>query len=146
MVAGKDQFHDFYLLGDRSVQGRSPAGWASAAVKAYHEFGADAIVIEVNQGGDMAVAVLKHEDPNANVIKVRASRGKNVRAEPVAALYEQGRVHHVGYFADLEVEMTDFDPSTFDDSLRSFDRLDALVWAITSLAGDELAEPRVRRL
>jgi phage terminase large subunit-like protein len=87
-------------------------------------------VAEVNQGGEMVAAVLRQVDPAVPVVAVRATRGKFLRAEPVAVLYDQGRVRHAGTFPELEDEMCDFVPG---DATRSPDRLDALVWALTHL-------------
>jgi len=116
------------VLDDRSVQA-SPAAWASAAVTAYHANRADRIVAEANQGGDMVRTVLRTVDATVPVKLVHATRGKRVRAEPVAALYEQGRVFHAAVFADLEDQLVTWTP----DSPSSPDRLDALVWALTDL-------------
>ena len=112
----------------------SPDGWARRAVEAYHEHKADRIVAEANQGGDMVKTVLRTVDPNVPVKLVHATRGKRVRAEPVAALYEQGRVFHAAVFAELEDQLVTWTP----DSPTSPDRLDALVWALTDL---DLARP-----
>ena len=135
----------YYVHKDHTVQGRSPEGWAQAAVSAYYTHMANAIVAEVNQGGDMVESVIKSVDPTVKVIKVRASKGKWIRAEPVAGLYEQGRVHHVGSFSDLEDQMCDFDPSGTVEG-RSPDRLDALVWGLAELSGRKQSEPGIRRL
>ncbi|GAB4525442.1 MAG: terminase family protein [Amphiplicatus sp.] len=118
-----------YVLADYSARGLSPRGWAARAVAAFEDFAADRLVVEVNQGGDMARAVIAQIDPAAPVRAVRATRGKRLRAEPVAALYEQGRVRHVGAFRALEDQMTSFAGGPG----ASPDRLDALVWAITDL-------------
>ncbi|WP_224007574.1 terminase family protein [Aureimonas sp. SA4125] len=133
-----------YVLADHSRQGLKPHEWARAAVALYERLEADRIVAEVNQGGDMVEAVIRTVAPSAPVRAVRASRGKWVRAEPVAALYEQGRVRHAGSFPALEDEMADFGPDGLSSG-RSPDRLDALVWAVTALAAPS-AEPRVRGL
>jgi phage terminase large subunit-like protein len=107
---------------------------------------ADRIVVEVNQGGEMARAVLNETDASVPVSEVRATRGKVLRAEPVAALYEQGRVSHAGAFPQLEDEMADFGADGLSNG-RSPDRLDALVWAITSLVlMPREALPRMRSL
>ncbi|RFC64548.1 ATP-binding protein [Fulvimarina endophytica] len=134
----------FYVLADRSRQGVKPEGWARAAVALCEELQADRIVAEVNQGGDMVEAVLRTIAPDLPYRAVRATRGKWLRAEPVAALYEQGRVRHVGAFPELEDEMADFGPEGLTGS-RSPDRLDALVWAVTALSGSDGA-PRVRMM
>lgn len=131
------------VLADCSIEGATPAGWAREVVAAYRRFEADRVVAEVNQGGEMVNAMLKSIDANLPVSMVRATRGKFTRAEPVAALYEQGKVRHAGRFTQLEDQMADFGPNGLSSG-RSPDRLDALVWAITALAMDTIAEPRVR--
>jgi len=131
------------VLADRTVQGTSPVGWARAAITAWYEFEADAVVAEVNQGGDLVKEVLAQVDAGVPVRTVRATRGKWVRAEPVAALYAQGRVKHLGLFADLEDELCAFGPDGLEGG-RSPDRMDALVWAITELMLKGGAVPRVR--
>jgi phage terminase large subunit-like protein len=133
------------VLADCSVEGLSPSGWALAVVKAFHRFGADRVVAEVNQGGEMVAAMLKSIDEKLPLTQVRATRGKFLRAEPVAALYEQGRVLHAARFRELEDQMCDFGPDGLSSG-RSPDRLDALVWALTALMLEGLAEPRVRGL
>jgi phage terminase large subunit-like protein len=133
IVAGKDERDHGYVLGDYS--GRySPIEWAQRAIRAYREHEADRIVAEVNNGGEMVEATLHMVDPNVPFTAVRASRGKVVRAEPVAALYEQSRVHHVGGFAELEDQMAAFTVD-FDRKTAGYspDRVDALVWAMTDL-------------
>jgi phage terminase large subunit-like protein len=111
----------------------SPMGWARVAINAYRKYRADRIVGEVNNGGDLVAANMFAVDPNIPFRSVRASRGKAVRAEPVAALYEQGRVHHVGYFERMEAQMCSYVPGA---NMKSPDRMDALVWAITELVID----------
>ena len=131
IVAGKDAGGHGHVLADLS--GRySPADWAKAAISAYRTHRADRIVAEVNNGGEMVEATLRMVDPNVPFTAVRASRGKVTRAEPVAALYEQGRVHHVGAFPDLEDQMCGF-TTDFDRQRAGYspDRVDALVWALT---------------
>ena len=103
----------------------------------------DRVVAEVNQSGDMVTATLRSVDAALPVTMVRATRGKYLRAEPVAALYEQGRVAHAGRFAELEDQMCDFGPDGLS-SARSPDRLGALVWALTALLLEGHGEPRVR--
>lgn len=117
-----------YVLADYTCR-KSPDGWARAAVAAYHDHKADRIVAEANQGGDLVKTVLRTVDPSVPVKLVRATRGKRVRAEPVAALYEQGRVFHRSVFPELEDQLVTWTP----DSPTSPDRLDALVWALTDL-------------
>jgi len=134
IVAGIGPDQTGYVLEDASLSG-SPAEWARAAVTKYHEYNADGIVVEVNQGGDMVAHTIKAIAPNANVIEVRASKGKHVRAEPVAALYEQGRVRHVGQFPELENQMTQFTNEGYQGE-DSPDRADALVWACSELFPD----------
>ena len=129
LVAGKGVDGHLYVLADRTCR-LSPDGWARRAVAAYREFRGDRVVAEVNNGGEMVEHTLRTVDPYVPYTAVHASRGKRVRAEPVAALYEQGRVHHVGGFPDLEDQMCNFTPDGYDGSP---DRVDALVWAITDL-------------
>ncbi|HWY88261.1 MAG TPA: terminase family protein [Gemmataceae bacterium] len=134
IVAGQD-FGDnthYYILEDASGI-YTPDGWASKAVLLYHKWEADRIVGEVNNGGDMVETTIRHKDPNVSYKSVHASRGKAVRAEPVSALYEQHRVHHVGTLGTLEDQLINWNPKTDDDSP---DRLDADVWALTELAGE----------
>ena len=104
---------------------------SSVAVGALDTWGGDRIVAEVNNGGDLVESVLRAVDRSVPYRKVHASRGKRVRAEPVAALYEQGRVHHVGALPELEEQMCSWAP---DGLGGSPDRVDALVWAVTDLA------------
>ena len=117
-----------YVLDDATAKGLSPAKWAARVVGLYHARRADRVVAEVNQGGAMVEAVLREVDRDVAYSAVHATRGKAVRAEPVAALYEQGRVSHVGAFAALEDEMC-----TAITDAASPDRLDALVWAVWEL-------------
>ncbi|WP_244479303.1 MULTISPECIES: terminase family protein [unclassified Rhizobium] len=143
VVAGIDGRGRAVVLADCSVEGASPAGWAAAVVRAFRRFDADRIVAEINQGGDMVAAVLRGIDARLPITNVRASRGKWLRAEPVAALYEQGRVVHAGAFPALEDQMCDFGAEGLSSG-RSPDRLDALVWALTALMLDGGGEPRLR--
>lgn len=131
VVAGADAHGEGYVIDDRSMRA-SPADWAAAAVAAYHTHRADVIVAEANQGGDLVSSVIRTVDPRVPVKLVRASRGKRTRAEPVAALYEQERVHHVGFLTELEDQLCSWVP----DVGNSPDRLDALVWALTDLLVD----------
>jgi phage terminase large subunit-like protein len=137
IVAGRDAGGHGWVLADAS--GRyQPAEWARTAVSVYRAHGADRIVAEVNNGGAMVEATLRMIEPNAPFTAVRASRGKVARAEPVAALYEQGRVRHIGVFPELEDQMCAFASDAHGNlSTRSAghspDRVDALVWALTEL-------------
>jgi phage terminase large subunit-like protein len=143
VAAGIDAKGRAVVLADCSVKQLSPAGWAAAVVRAFRRFEADRVVAEINQGGDMVTSVLKSIDANLPVTAVRATRGKFLRAEPIAALYEQGRVAHAGRFSALEDQMCDFGPDGLSNG-GSPDRLDALVWALTALMLDGAGEPRVR--
>ena len=138
------------VLADWSVQGRSPKAWATRAVAAYHEYKADRLVAEVNQGGDMVEQIIREIDGTIAFRAVRATRGKALRAEPVAALYEQGRVLHRPRLTTLEDQMCAFATNATGGAIpgttRSPDRVDALVWAITDLLLTRRAEPSVRRL
>ncbi|WP_287959418.1 terminase family protein [Filomicrobium sp.] len=145
VVAGEGLDRRYYVLADRSIQGRAPAVWARAAIAAKKDFDADRVVAEVNQGGDLVASVLRHVDPQCPVRKVRATRGKWLRAEPVAALYAEGRVAHVGALTALEDEMCLFGTNAWGRG-RSPDRLDALVWALSDLMEPETAGPAVRLL
>lgn len=120
-----------YVLADRSCR-LSPDGWGRTVAKAAEDFGADKVVAERNYGGAMVESVLRTASPNMPVKLVNASRGKIVRAEPVAALYEQGKVHHVGTLPDLEEQLTMTTTSGYEGG-SSPDRMDALVWALTEL-------------
>lgn len=130
-----------YVLEDRSVQA-SPHGWASEVLAAYHKNGADRIVAEKNYGGEMVESTIRSvgDGEKASVKLVTATRGKAVRAEPVAALYEHKKIHHVGSFAQLEDELCGWTP----DSNYSPNRLDALVWALTDLMLGRSGVARVR--
>ena len=132
VVAAKDKQDPphFYVLDDRSLIA-TPDRWAQAVVNAYRDHAADRVVAEVNNGGELVETILRTKDRNVPYSAVHATRGKAVRAEPIAALYEQGRVHHVGSLPDLEDQMCDWAPATSD---KSPDRVDALVWALTELS------------
>ena len=118
-----------YVLEDLSISG-SPATWANQAIAAYHKYKANLIVAERNHGGAMVEQTLATQDATVAVQVVWASQGKYARAEPVSALYEKGRVHHVGLFAALGDELCNWVPG---EGLPSPNRLDALVWALTEL-------------
>jgi phage terminase large subunit-like protein len=144
VVAGIDENGFAHVLADETMNMAKPHQWARRAIALYHSVEADAVLAEVNQGGEMVAAVLAAEDATVPVLMRRASRGKWLRAEPVAALYEQGRVRHTGRFAALEDEMCDFAPEGLSNG-RSPDRLDALVWALTELMLGGERKPRIRR-
>jgi len=129
IVAGLGEDDHGYVLADLSGRYK-PAQWAAKAVAAYHDYGADRIVGEVNNGGEMVEHTVRTHDGGVAFKAVHASRGKRARAEPIAALTEQGRVHHVGIFEKLEDQLTSWD-ATGDQ--RSPDRLDAMVWSLTEL-------------
>jgi len=121
-----------YVLADKTLEGASPMAWAKAAIRAMEQYGADKLVAEINQGGQLVADVVRQVDPLVPFKGVHASRGKSARAEPVAALYEQGRVRHVGSFAALEDQMVQMTTQGFAGS-GSPDRVDALVWALHEL-------------
>lgn len=131
-VSGPSREWRAVVLEDASVRGASPDQWARAAVAAADRHGADRVVVEVNQGGDMVEGVLRSVDSLLPVRKVTATRGKHIRAEPVAALYEQGRVKHVRGLGALEEQLMQMTVTGFQGK-GSPDRLDALVWALTDL-------------
>ena len=138
VVVGADPEGHGYVLDDRSLRA-SPNDWAAAAVAAYHTHRADVIVAEANQGGDLVSTLIRTIDPRVPIRLVRASRGKRTRAEPVAALYEQHKVHHVGFFTELEDQLCSWVP----DVGASPDRLDALVWGFTELLIDGNRAPAI---
>jgi phage terminase large subunit-like protein len=132
IVCGSDAGGHGYVLADYSFKG-SPLDWASKAVSVFDEWKADTILVEVNQGGDMVSAVLKQIRHSLPIREVRAHIGKRLRAEPVAAMYEQGRIHHIGEFPVLEDQMTIWTPFDAD----SPDRIDAMVQAFSDLLGTQ---------
>ena len=129
VTQGPPQNWHAVVLKDASVKASSPTLWAQAAVDAMEEFGAERLVAEVNQGGDLVEAVIRQIDPLVPYKPVRATRGKAVRAEPVAALYEQGRVRHMRGLGALEDQMCRMTLRGFEGR-GSPDRVDALVWAL----------------
>jgi len=129
IVAGRCNSGHYYVLDD--VSGRmSPDSWGRLAIEQYYKYNADRIVAETNNGGDLVERLLRNIESSVPYTPVTASRGKMVRAEPIAALYEQGKVSHVGAFSQLEEQLCTFTIG----SRHSPDRLDALVWALTELS------------
>ena len=119
----------YYVLEDLS--GRHSADkWARIAINAFYDWGADRIVAEVNNGGDLVERLIRTHDTDIPYRSVRATRGKITRAEPISALYEQGKVFHLGIFPELESQMCSYT----GDKLNSPDRLDALVWGLSELS------------
>lgn len=131
VVVGIDEDDRGYILEDASCN-EAPEKWAAVVVNMYKKYEADCVLAEINYGGDLVRAVIRSVDPSIPYREVRASRGKFARAEPVAALYQQGRVKHHGGFADLEDQMCLFAPSGYEGR-GSPDRADAMVWGITFL-------------
>lgn len=147
-TSGAPQGWTACVIEDATIQGASPRGWAEAALAAMARHGAERLVAEVNQGGDMVESVVRQVDPIVPFKAVRASRGKAARAEPVAALYEQGRVNHVRGLGKLEDQMCLMTVRGFEGK-GSPDRVDALVWALHELIIDPSSKwqrPRVRGL
>ena len=134
IVAARAASGHIYVLADLSSHGDSPGGWAGRVVSAYRNYRANRVVAEVNNGGEMVADVLRQSEPNLPVRAVTATRGKFLRAEPVAAAYERGIVHHVGAFEKLEDQLCAL-TADFDARSAGFspDRADALVWAIADL-------------
>jgi phage terminase large subunit-like protein len=132
-----------FVLADRSVRGLTPLGWGRRVAAVAEEFGAHAVVAEANQGGEMVRTVLQQAGCAAPIRLVHASRSKRARAEPVAALYEQGQVVHCGEFPELAEELMALGS---EETRRSPDRADALVWALTELLLKAPGMPRIRRL
>lgn len=147
IAAGVDARGHAYVLADGTTQGLSPHAWAARAVGLYHILQADRIVAEINQGGAMVESLIAQVDASVPVRTVHATRSKAVRAEPVAALYERGLVHHVGAFPQLEDQMCEFTGArAVKGSGKSPDRVDALVWALTDLMLRAAAQPQIRTL
>jgi phage terminase large subunit-like protein len=143
VAAGRDDNGCVYVLEDATASGLAPAAWAGRALMLYRRHQADALVAEVNQGGEMVGAVLRNIDASVPLRCVHATRGKYVRAEPVAALYAQGKVKHAAPMPELEDQMCDFGLGGLSSG-ASPDRLDALVWALTELTGRAWHGPRIR--
>lgn len=133
LARDKDGYARGYVLEDGSMRG-SPEEWGKRVIHLYRKHSADKIIAEKNNGGEMVEHVIRSVDRSANVKLVHASRGKAVRAEPISALYEQGRVHHVGMFDELEDQMCLFSiDNVRNSSTGSPDRVDALVWGLTEI-------------
>ncbi len=143
-VLGADDQEHAYILADETVRGLSPAGWAKKIIDLYRYYKADRLIAEINQGGDLVREIIIRQAPYIKYRAVRATRAKLVRAEPVAALYERGRVHHVGVFSKLEQEMYRYNGR----GKKSPDRMDALVWGVTDLLlhSTPQAKPAIRRI
>ncbi len=135
IVAGKAR-QNYYIIADLSCN-QTPYRWSQEVADAYNLYQADRVVAEVNQGGDLVEMALRASNPDISFKAVRASRGKIIRAEPIAALYEQNKVHHLGEFQILEEQLVSYNGSS---SSSSPDRLVALVWAITELMNTNQAE------
>jgi phage terminase large subunit-like protein len=134
IVAARAGDGAIYVLADLSSHGDTPAAWAARVVAAYRRFGANRVVAEVNNGGEMVADVLRQCEANLPIRSVTATRGKFLRAEPIAAAYERGMVHHVGVFSKLEDQLCALTPD-FDARSAGYspDRADALVWAVADL-------------
>ena len=128
--AGLGRDGHYYILADRSCR-CNPLEWGRKAIGLYEELQADRVIGEVNNGGDLIRTMLCELSPELPFQAVSARRGKVLRAEPVAGLYEKNLVHHVGVFPELEEEMCSYSPLT---SVKSPDRLDAMVWAVAALS------------
>lgn len=142
IVCGAVDYQDpphFYVFEDASIEMASPNEWAQRVVETFKTWKADRVAAETNNGGDLVESVMRNKDANISFRKVTATRGKTRRAEPISALYEQGRVHHVGLFGKLEDQMCEFDPTTEEAEGKSPDRMDALVWMLTELSGDDVS-------
>jgi phage terminase large subunit-like protein len=143
IVVGKTSQGAIHVLADLTSQGDTPGKWAARVGAAFRRFKANRVVAEINNGGEMVVEVLRQSDPNLAVRAVTATRGKFLRAEPVATAYERGIVHHLGAFEKLEDQLCTLTPD-FDARIAGFspDRADALVWAIADLIAPDHASPQ----
>jgi len=141
IVCSRDGNGHAYVEADYSMRG-TPNEWAHRVIAAYEQHECDAVVVEVNQGGDMVAATLRTIKANLPIKEVRASKGKRLRAEPVSSMYEQGKIHHVGGFPALENQMTTWTP----DDPKSPDRLDALVHGLTELMEGNRAQAYLRAI
>lgn len=140
VVVGKKGDKGYVFMDESGIY--TPNQWGQKVVKLYRGLKCDAIVAEINQGGLMVESVVRNIDKFVKYKGVRATRGKAVRAEPIAALYEQHRIHHIGYFEKLEDQMCAFDPALIAQ-LDSPDRVDALVWGFTELFDNQVATPQI---
>ena len=140
VVAGRGSDNRFYILQDATMRS-SPDQWIEKAISLYHTHNADRIIAEVNNGGDLIERLLRTRDVNVPYKSVRATRGKVTRAEPVSSFYERGMVSHVGIFKELESQMCSFTGNNVKS--QHDDRVDALVWAITSLQSSGQAVYRI---
>ena len=146
VAVGRADSGMYFVLEDASQAGLTPQAWATKAVALYRRLNANSLVAEVNMGGEMVRSVLRQVDGSVPLKEVHATRGKYLRAEPVAALYEQGKVKHVGCFPLLEDEMCDFGVNGLSSG-ASPDRLDAMVWAISAMLSDRYWDgPRITQL
>ena len=136
IVAGKDFNGEYYVFDDLTRRG-TPLQWGNEVCQAYHDWSANKVVAEKNQGGDLVESNIQNVDAGVPVELVHACRGKVVRAEPIVSLYEKGQVHHVEVLPELEDEMTSWNP--LEDNW-SPNRIDALVWALTGLRGKTAVE------
>jgi phage terminase large subunit-like protein len=145
IAAGRAESGEIFVIADETAAGLTPGLWSRKAIALWRRLDADALLVEVNQGGEMVRSIIGEADPSVPVRAVRAHKGKWLRAEPVAHLYEQGRVKHAGTFPALEDEMCDFAVDGLSSG-RSPDRLDAMVWAVSELSFGARGGPRVRGL
>ncbi len=129
IIVGKTLKEEVYVLEDLSCRG-SPTFWAKRVIEGYYSYDVDRVVSEVNQGGDLVENLLRSLDTAISFKAVRATRGKSIRAEPIAALYEQEKVFHLKPFIKLEEQLCTYVPGK---TKKSPDRMDALVWALTEL-------------
>ncbi len=150
VVAAKGADGRFYVLEDASVQGLTPGRWAAAVAATFARWNADRVIVETNQGGNMIAEILRGADEKLPIRDVRARTGKAVRAEPVSAEYERGKVSHCGTFPELEDEMAAMTSAGYEGGTLSSggspDRADALVYALGELMKGPGREPRVRGL
>ena len=140
IVAGKDSEGKFYVLNDSSAR-YTPSAWSEKAIMLFNQYQCDKIIAEVNNGGQLVEHTLRTQSENVPYKSVHASRGKRTRAEPIASLYEQGKVHHVGNLERLENQLCNWEANSGDPSP---DRLDVLVWALSELSGS--GNPSIRWL